>query len=90
MKLTIALIDSVLIRKGSKTLSEMEAYSKAPRKANEELLMRILRENKDTEYGSTASETFIPWRNSGRRSRFRTTINMNRTFDAWCRTRRRI
>ena len=44
MKLTIALIDSVLIRKGSKTLSEMDAYSKAPRKANEELLMRILQE----------------------------------------------
>ena len=51
MKPAIAVIDTYLIAKGKKTLADMEAASKAPGAANEALLMRILRENADTEYG---------------------------------------
>ena len=51
MRPAIAAIDSVLVGKGLKTLGDMERCSRDPGKANEELLMRILRENADTEYG---------------------------------------
>ena len=51
MKPIIAVIDSYLVRKGKKTLAEMEAYSHTPGKSNEELLLRILKENANTEYG---------------------------------------
>jgi len=51
MRPAIAVIDSVLVGKGLKTLGDMERSSRDPGKANEELLMRILRENADTEYG---------------------------------------
>ena len=51
MRPAIAIIDSVLVGKGLKTLAEMEEYSKHPDKSNEELLMRILRDNENTEYG---------------------------------------
>ena len=51
MKLAIALIDAVMIHKGKKTLRDIEKSSLDPRKANEDLLLKILRDNKDTEYG---------------------------------------
>ncbi len=51
MRPAIAVIDSYLVVKGLLTLSDMERASKDPGKANEALLMRILKENADTEYG---------------------------------------
>lgn len=51
MRPAIAVIDSVLVGRGRRTLADMEKCSKDPAKANEELLLRILRENADTEYG---------------------------------------
>ena len=51
MKPAIALIDSVLVLKGNRVLADMERCSREPDKANEALLMKILRENANTEYG---------------------------------------
>ena len=51
MKPAIAVIDSVLVGRGKKALADMERSSLVPGKSNEDLLMRILRENADTEYG---------------------------------------
>ena len=51
MKPAIVFIDSILVGMGLQTLAEMEEYSKTPDKSNEELLMRILRDNENTEYG---------------------------------------
>ena len=51
MRPAIAVIDSYLVGKGKRVLADMEKCSRNPGKANEELLLRILRENADTEYG---------------------------------------
>ena len=51
MRPLIGVIDTVLIRKGKKALKDIEQSSLDPRKANEELLLKILQDNKDTEYG---------------------------------------
>lgn len=51
MKPIIGIIDAVLIKKGKKALKDLEASSHNPRQANEELLLKILDDNKDTEYG---------------------------------------
>ncbi len=51
MKPLIGVIDAVLVKKGKKALRDIEAASKDPRKANEALLLKILQDNKDTEYG---------------------------------------
>ena len=50
MKLTRAAIDKIMIREGKKTLSYLDKASQNP-KANEETLFKILKDNKDTEYG---------------------------------------
>ena len=51
MRPFIGVIDSVLIHKGKKALKDLEESSLDPRKANEALLLKILQDNKDTEYG---------------------------------------
>ena len=51
MKPIIGIIDAVLVKKGKKALADLEVASQDPRKANEALLLKILDENKDTEYG---------------------------------------
>ena len=51
MKPLIGVVDKVLISKGKKALRDIERSSINPRKSNEELLLKILKENKDTEYG---------------------------------------
>ena len=51
MRPFIGVIDSVLIHKGKKALKDIEKASLDPRKANEKLLLKILQDNKDTEYG---------------------------------------
>ena len=51
MKPAIAVIDRVLERRGNKALADIEAATQDPRAANEKLLLRILDDNKDTEYG---------------------------------------
>ena len=51
MRPAIAVIDAALVLKGRTVLADMERCSCEPDKANEALLMKILRENADTEYG---------------------------------------
>ena len=51
MRPAIAVIDAALVLKGRTVLADMERCSREPDKANEALLMKILRENADTEYG---------------------------------------
>lgn len=51
MRPLISVIDAVLISKGKKALRDIEESSLHPGKSNEELLLKILQENKDTEYG---------------------------------------
>ena len=51
MKLIQKLIDTIFVHLGKKALKDIEQSSLDPRKANEELLLKILKENKDTEYG---------------------------------------
>ena len=51
MRPAIAVIDLYLVGKGKRVLADMEKCSRNPGKANEELLLRILRENAETEYG---------------------------------------
>ena len=51
MRPLIGVIDTVLISKGKKALKDIEESSLHPGKSNEELLLKILQENKDTEYG---------------------------------------
>ena len=51
MKPLIGIVDAVLISKGKKALKDIEKSSVDPKKSNEELLLKILQENKDTEYG---------------------------------------
>lgn len=51
MRPIIGIIDAVLISKGKKALKDIEKSSFDPKKSNEELLLKILQENKDTEYG---------------------------------------
>ena len=51
MRPAIAVIDAALVLKGHTVLADMERCSREPDKANEALLMKILRENADTEYG---------------------------------------
>lgn len=51
MKPLIGVVDAVLIKKGKKALKDIEQSSQNPRKSNEELLLKILQDNKDTEYG---------------------------------------
>ncbi len=50
MKPIVALIDFIMIHEGKKTLKFIEKESKKE-KANEETLLRILKDNKNTEYG---------------------------------------
>ena len=51
MRPIIGIIDAVMISKGKKALKDIEKSSFNPKKSNEELLLKILHENKDTEYG---------------------------------------
>lgn len=51
MRPIIGLIDAILIHKGKKALKDIEKFSEDPRKYNEECLLKLLRDNKDTEYG---------------------------------------
>ena len=51
MKLIQKLIDTIFVHLGKKALKDIEQSSLDPRKANEELLLQILKENEDTEYG---------------------------------------
>lgn len=51
MKLILKLIDTIFVHKGRKALKDIEKSSHDPRKANEDLLLKIIKENKDTEYG---------------------------------------
>ena len=51
MKLILKLLDSIFISKGKKALKDIEESSNNPRQANEKLLLKILQENKNTEYG---------------------------------------
>ena len=51
MKPLVGIVDAVLIKKGKKALKDIEKSSENPRKSNEELLLKILKDNKDTEYG---------------------------------------
>ena len=51
MKPLIGLIDKILIHKGKKALKDIERFSHDPRKSNEECVLKLLKENKDTEYG---------------------------------------
>ena len=50
MKPIVSLIDFIMIKEGKKTLKFIEKESKKE-KANEETLLRLLKDNKDTEYG---------------------------------------
>ena len=50
MSAIIRLIDQVLIHKGKKTLKGLARACEDPRRANEDLLMRILKDNAQTEY----------------------------------------
>ena len=50
MKPIIAVIDAIMIHKGKKTLKFIEKES-LKKNANEETLLKILHDNKDTEYG---------------------------------------
>ena len=51
MSFIVRLIDTIMAKKGKKAYEDMKEQSLDPRKANEELLLRILNDNKDTEYG---------------------------------------
>lgn len=51
MRPLIGIVDAVLIKKGKKALKDIEKSSLNPKKSNEDLLLKILQENKDTEYG---------------------------------------
>ena len=51
MRPLVGIVDTVLINKGKKALRDIEESSKDPRAANEALLLKILHDNKDTEYG---------------------------------------
>ena len=51
MGLIIRLLDSILTKKGRKALQDIEQSTFDPKKCNEDLLLRILKDNKDTEYG---------------------------------------
>ena len=51
MKLIQKLIDNIFIHLSKKALKDIEKSSLDLRKANKELLLKILKENKDTEYG---------------------------------------
>lgn len=51
MSAIIWLVDQVLVHKGNKTLKKLAQACEEPRKANEELLMRIIKDNAHTEYG---------------------------------------
>ena len=51
MRPLIGVIDAVLVSKGKKALKDIEKSSENPKKANEDLLLKILHDNKDTEYG---------------------------------------
>lgn len=50
MKLLINLIDFIMIHEGKKTLKDIKKSS-LKKNANEELLLKLLHDNKDTEYG---------------------------------------
>ena len=47
----IIVVDQVLYYQGRNAISDIEKASKDPLKANEELLLRILKDNENTEYG---------------------------------------
>lgn len=51
MRPAVGIIDAIMIHKGKKALKDIERFSIDPRKANEECLLKILHDNKDTEYG---------------------------------------
>ena len=51
MKLIISLLDLVLTKKGKKALDDIEKSTFDPKKYNEELLLRIIKDNENTEYG---------------------------------------
>ena len=51
MSVVIGLIDSILISKGKKALKDIAKSTFDPRGENEKLLLKILKENKNTEYG---------------------------------------
>lgn len=51
MSTIIRLVDQVLIHKGKRTLKKLAQACEDPRRANEDLLMRILQDNAHTEYG---------------------------------------
>ena len=51
MRAIIGLIDAIMIHKGKQALKDIEKSSLDPRKANEECLLKIIQDNKDTEYG---------------------------------------
>ena len=47
----IIVVDQVLYFQGRNAISDIEKVSKDPHKANEKLLLRILKDNESTEYG---------------------------------------
>ena len=51
MQFIISVLDYVLTKKGKKALNDIEQSTFEPRKNNEELLLRILKDNENTEYG---------------------------------------
>ena len=51
MKFALKLLDTIFVKKGKKALKDIKRYSYTPRKVNEDLLLKILQDNKDTEYG---------------------------------------
>ena len=51
MKPLIAIINTFMNEKGKFFLRKMEKSSKDPLKSNEKLLLKLLKDNKDTEYG---------------------------------------
>ena len=77
-------MQKVMVSKGNAALRRMDAHSLDALKSNEELLMRILADNRDTEYGQkTDSGTFI--RSGSIRKRYRippTTITLP-TSSGW-------
>ena len=51
MKRTLRQLNADFISKGEQFLADISTYSKDPLKANEALLMEIIHDNRNTEYG---------------------------------------
>lgn len=88
MKPIISLIDFIMIKEGKKTLKFIKDES-LKTNANEETLLKILKDNKDTEYGKNArctSETkILLWliRTGSRSTKYQLATEIRTSFEVF-------